>query len=153
MLGALAVAVGDLVAAGSRDAALVALDNAPSCSVTHLSRALGRSHSATVRLIDGLVADGLLERRSGDDRRSVAIVLTRAGIGAARAVRARRASVLDELVSTLGARQVERLAPILERLLEAAVTDAGAPVRICRLCDESLCESGHHCPVDAAASS
>jgi hypothetical protein len=50
VLGGLSVAIVDCVAASSRDAALVALDSHPDVSVAHLSRALGRSHSATVRL-------------------------------------------------------------------------------------------------------
>ena len=151
MLGGLTVAVADLVAAGSREAALVALDSHPSATVAHLSGALGRSHSATVRLVDGLARDGLVERRSGRDGRSIALVLSPRGSRAAGEVRAQRALVLDSLVATLDADDVGRLSEILERLLEATATDAGSRWRICRLCEESRCEDGRECPVDRAA--
>jgi MarR family len=70
MLGGLSVAIGDCVAASSREAALAALDSRPDVSVVHLSRALGRSHSATVRLVDGLARAGLVKRAAGQDRDS-----------------------------------------------------------------------------------
>ena len=151
LLGALAVAIEDSVQAGSRDAALVALDSHPRRSVAHLSRALGRSHSATVRLVDGMAAAGLLERRTGSDSRSVALVLSVAGTAAAREVRSRRADVLERLVQTLDSGHVDHLEPILEQLLEATATDADSPWRTCRLCDEACCEDGRECPVDRAA--
>jgi DNA-binding MarR family transcriptional regulator len=151
MLGALAVAIDDLVQAGSRDAALVSLDSHPARSVAELSRALGRSHSATVRLVDGMAAAGLLERRSGVDSRSVSLVLSAAGAAAARDVRARRADALGQLVRTLDGEHVDRLEPILEQLLEATATDADSRWRTCRLCDEPRCEDGRQCPIDRAA--
>jgi MarR family transcriptional regulator, negative regulator of the multidrug operon emrRAB len=151
MLGALAVAIEDLVQAGSRDAALVSLHSHPARSVAELSRALGRSHSATVRLVDGMVAAGLLERRSGADSRSVSLVLSAEGAAAARDVRSRRADALDQLVRALDGEHVEQLEPILEQLLEATATDADSRWRTCRLCDEPRCEDGRQCPVDRAA--
>lgn len=151
MLGALAVAIEDLVQAGSRDAALVSLDSHPARSVAELSRALGRSHSATVRLVDGMAAAGLLDRRTGADSRSVSLVLSPRGAAAAREVRSRRADALDRLVRALEGEHVQLLEPILEQLLEATATDADSRWRTCRLCDEARCEDGHDCPVDRAA--
>jgi MarR family transcriptional regulator, negative regulator of the multidrug operon emrRAB len=151
MLGGLSVAIGDRMAAGSREAALVALDSHPRTTVTHLSRALGRSHSATIRLLDGLVRDELVRRRPGDDARSIKLELTRAGRRAAAAVRSDRARTLDDLVDALGDRDVVRLEPLLERLLAACAVDADSRWRICRLCEEPRCEIDTRCPVDAAA--
>jgi DNA-binding MarR family transcriptional regulator len=151
MLGGLSVAIGDEVAAGSREAALVALDSHPARSGTQLSRALGRSHSATVRLVDGLERDGLVRRRPADDARSVAITLTPAGAAVANSVREIRARMLDGLVDTLTGSEVARLEPLLERLLAASAADADSRWRTCRLCDERRCESGQRCPVDEAA--
>jgi MarR family transcriptional repressor of emrRAB len=152
MLGGLAVAVGDGVAAGSREAALVALDSHPASSVGELSRALGRSHSATVRLVDGLERAGLVRREPSGDARSVALELTAAGTAAAGAVRSARARVLDGLVGALADGDVKRLEPLLERLLAASAGDAGSRWRTCRLCEEPRCETGRRpCPVDAAA--
>lgn len=151
MLGALAVAIDDLVQAGSREAALVSLDSHPGRSVAELSRALGRSHSATVRLVDGMAAAGLVERRTGADSRSVALVLSATGVAAARIVRARRADALHRLVQDLGGDDLDRIEPILERLLAVTATDADSRWRTCRLCDEPSCEAGCQCPIDRAA--
>ncbi len=151
LLGALAVAIEDVVQAGSRDAALVSLDSHPARSVAELSRALGRSHSATVRLVDGMAAAGLLERRSGVDSRSVSLVLSAEGAAAAREVRSRRADALGQLVRALDGEHVDQLEPILEQLLEATATDADSRWRTCRLCDEPRCEAGRQCPIDRAA--
>jgi DNA-binding MarR family transcriptional regulator len=152
MLGGLSVAVGDCVAASSREAALVALDSHPDVSVVHLSRALGRSHSATVRLIDGLARAGLVTRAAGQDPRAVALRLTGAGEAAASEIRRARAACLDELVAVLDDEDVVDLEPLLERLLAASARDRDSRWRTCRLCEEQRCESAVlPCPVDAAA--
>ena len=151
MLGGLAVAIGDGVGAGTREAALVALRSHPGRTVSHLSRALGRSYSATVRLVDGLERDGLVRRDPGGDARSVALALTLSGARAAAAVRRTRAAILDGLVASLSDAEVRRLEPLLERLLAATATDADARWRTCRLCEERRCESRGSCPVDQAA--
>jgi len=151
MLGGLSVAISDEVAAGTRQAALVALHSHPDRTVAQLSRALGRSHSATVRLVDGLQREGLVRRGPGGDARTVALELTSAGTAAAEAVRAARARALDDLVAALSEEQVARLEPLLERLLAASATDADARWRTCRLCEEPRCEQDRRCPVDAAA--
>jgi MarR family transcriptional repressor of emrRAB len=151
MLGGLSVAIGDAVRAGSREAALVALDSHPAGTVRELSRALGRSHSATVRLLDGLERDELVRRNPGDDARSIRLELTPKGSAAAARMRSVRARALDTLVDTFGDGDVARLEPLLERLLAAAAVDADSRWRICRLCEESRCERNQRCPVDAAA--
>jgi MarR family transcriptional regulator, negative regulator of the multidrug operon emrRAB len=151
MLGGLAVAIGDRIAAGSREAALVALDSHPGGTVRHLSRALGRSHSATVRLLDGLERDRLVRRRPGDDARTIRLELTARGRAAAAQVRAARTRTLDGLVDALPDREVARLEPLIERLLAASAVDADSRWRTCRLCEEPRCETGNTCPVDAAA--
>lgn len=152
MLGGLSVAVTDCVAASSREAALVALDSHPGVSVVHLSRALGRSHSATVRLIDGLARAGLVARESGEDPRAVALRLTQAGGEVAVEVRRTRAACLDELVDVLSDEDVAGLEPVLERLLAASARDRDSRWRVCRLCEEPRCENAAQpCPVDEAA--
>jgi DNA-binding MarR family transcriptional regulator len=124
MLGGLSVAIGDRVSAGSREAALVALDSHADVSVVHLSRALGRSHSATVRLIDGLARDGLVARAPGEDSRTVALRLTEPGEAAAAEVRRTRAACLDDLVDALSDKDVRGLEPVLERLRAASARDS-----------------------------
>lgn len=152
MLGGLSVAIGDCVAASSREAALVALDSHPDVSVAHLSRALDRSHPATVRLIDGLARAGLVTRAPGKDARAVALRLTAAGKAAATEIRHARAACLDRLVAVLSDEDVAELEPVLERLLAASARDRDSRWRTCRLCEEPRCESKlQPCPVDAAA--
>jgi DNA-binding MarR family transcriptional regulator len=151
MLGGLSVAISDRVGVGSREAALVALDSHPAVTVAHVSRALGRSHSATVRLLDGLERDELVRRRPGHDARSIRLELTPAGRAAAARIRSKRANALDGLIDVLADRQVANLEPLLERLLTASAIDADSRWRICRLCEEPRCESSRTCPVDAAA--
>src|SRR5690242_8592014 len=72
-LGALAVAISDRLLAGLRDrselgpsdaAALVILSRVPQ-RIEDVSRQLGVSHSATVRLVDRLEAAGLAARAPG----------------------------------------------------------------------------------------
>jgi DNA-binding MarR family transcriptional regulator len=151
MLGGLAVAIEDAVGAGTREAALVALHSHPGRTLAHLSRALRRSHSATVRLVDGLERGGLVRRDRGWDARSTALMLTSAGVSAAESVRRGRAVSLDGLVATLSDGEVRQLEPLLERLLAASAADADARWRTCRLCEESRCEDDQRCPVDRAA--
>src|SRR4051812_6994928 len=69
-------------------AALVAISSYLSGqSVNSLPHVLGLSHAGTVRLVDRLQAEGLIERRRGDgDAREVSLVTTRAGRAAAKRV-------------------------------------------------------------------
>src|SRR5918999_6028663 len=102
VLGAVSLAVADRVRqavergagkGGSAPAALVSLatylDGSP---IGSIRGPLGLTHSATVRVVDRLVAAGLAERRAGADRRSVAVELTDQG----RAAAARAASTRAE---------------------------------------------------------
>ena len=90
LVGAWSLAVADRVTAaaavavgrgGQAPAALVALHEfADGSTIDHLRQVLGISHSAAVRLIDGLETDGHVERAvHADDRRSVALTLTPTG--------------------------------------------------------------------------
>ena len=67
----------DLGSGGSGPAALVHLQAYPGESVEALRRVLGISQPATVRIADRLAAAGLLERRPGADRRTLALHLRR----------------------------------------------------------------------------
>src|SRR4051794_20070368 len=87
LLGALSLAVMDRIERGARDvighagetpAALIVIGYG---AITNdkLRRILGLSHSGTVRLVDRLVSDRLVERRPGKDGREVALHLTAKG--------------------------------------------------------------------------
>src|SRR3954449_5324272 len=77
-----AVASAEAGHAGGGPAALVHLAAHPGGSVNDLAEVLAISQPAAVRTVDRLVADGLLKRRPGADRRTLALFLTPARAGA-----------------------------------------------------------------------
>ncbi|WP_156055654.1 MarR family winged helix-turn-helix transcriptional regulator [Nocardia sp. NRRL WC-3656] len=130
-------------------------------SVTQLSSVLGLSHSGTVRLVDRLVAEGLVERGGAQDGRAVSVVLTRHGRDmAARILRTREKSLTSAL-SALSADEIDNLAATLDTML-TTMTLARAEQRaargndrsqpwLCRLCDFDACgRSEGSCPVNNA---
>ncbi|MFI7195383.1 MarR family winged helix-turn-helix transcriptional regulator [Nocardia nova] len=130
-------------------------------SVTQLSSVLGLSHSGTVRLVDRLVAEGLVERGGAQDGRAVSVVLTRHGRDmAARILRTREKSLTSAL-SALSADEIDDLAATLDTML-TTMTLARAEQRaargndrsqpwLCRLCDFDACgRSEGNCPVNNA---
>ena len=120
------------------------------CSNNALSRALQRSHTATVRLVDKLEHDKLVESRPAEDRRSVALHLTDKGRQEARKIVRDRCMTLAEALAALSAEQQAQLAAIAETLLRSLTTDAAQADHICRLCDDSACPAAT-CPVHQAA--
>src|ERR1700761_702871 len=95
-------AVGSVAAVGpSAPAALVALHEfLDGGTVTQLSSVLGLTHSGTVRLVDRLAAEGLVERAGAPDGRTVAVVLTIAGrVTAGRVLAARHAALAATMSS------------------------------------------------------
>lgn len=162
LLGAVSLAVSDRIRAaaergaaqgGSAPAALVSLatylDGSP---IDAVRGPLRLTHSATVRVVDRLVAAGLVRRREGPDRRSVAVELTPEGHrAAAEAVRA-RGEALEEALSELDPNERTELARLHSKILQALTDGRSAAGNICRLCDSHAC--GHEqgrCPVTQAA--
>jgi MarR family transcriptional repressor of emrRAB len=138
----------DLGRGGSAPAALVHLQAWPGTSIEALRHVLGISQPATVRLVDQLVAEGLLERRPGADRRTLALHLTAAGERAASALLARRAERLGALLAVLSDEDQAALEPLLERLAAALAHDRPGALRACRLCDRGACRRDPGCPLD-----
>ncbi len=158
LLGALAIAVvGRLDQARADDgrgltatAALSHLRLRPGQNIDFLARLLHISHPATVRLVNRLEAEGLVQRRpDAQDARSRALVLTPAGQQAALAAARERLEILDQVLSPLTAAERHQLEPVLEKLLGALTTDRWDARHICRLCDIPTCEVPA-CPVDQA---
>jgi DNA-binding MarR family transcriptional regulator len=133
---------------GSAAAALVHVHAWPGESVERLRRVLGISQPATVRTVNRLVDDGLLERRPGPDRRTAALVLTGAGRAAAERVLEARAAALQGFLEPLDRDERARLLPLLERLVASLADDRGDAVRVCRLCDRGACYGTAPCPLD-----
>jgi DNA-binding MarR family transcriptional regulator len=159
LLGAVAVAVVDRLHAARADddgrgltatAALNHLRLRPGQNIDFLARVLHVSHPATVRLVDRLEAEGLVERRPGDeDARSRALVLTPAGRRAALAAARKRLEILGQMLTPLAAAERRQLEPALEKLLGALTSDRWDARHICRMCDIPTCQMPA-CPVDQA---
>ena len=160
LLGALALAVADRLReaterpgdglAASEPAALVTLAQYPGPPIGSLGRTLGLSHSGAVRLADRMEAAGLVRRTASGHGRTVAMQLTRRGREAAGGVLARRQAAVEQLVGVLDAAEVAALERLAGRLLAGITTDRGSAYRLCRLCDEAVCEGDAGCPVDHA---
>lgn len=127
-------------------------------SVTQLSSVLGLTHSGTVRLVDRLAAEGLVERVEAQDGRAVSVVLTRHGRRTAARILQTREQSLESTLSALSPDEVDKLAAALDTML-TTVTLARAEERsartndrpqpwLCRLCDFAACgRSEGNCPV------
>jgi DNA-binding MarR family transcriptional regulator len=159
LLGALALALADRMTAGfadadaagpSRAAALLTLASFPGPSIEGLRCTLGLTHSATVRLVDGLAADGHVERKPAADRRAVSLRLTAAGKRAAAGLAAARRHPLASALGTLRPAERRALEPLVERLLAALTDGRERADRICRLCEIACCPQ-ERCPVERRA--
>jgi DNA-binding MarR family transcriptional regulator len=142
-----AAAEADLPSGGSAPAVLVHLQVHPGASMEELRRVLAISQPATVRAVDRLAAESLLERRAGRDGRTLALHLTPAGDAAASALLRRRAQSLASLLRGLTDEEQAALTPLLERVV-ASLADAHVEMwHSCRLCDRPACTSGPGCPM------
>lgn len=154
LLGALAVALTDgiytdaeaqVAIGGQAPAALVSIGHSPGCSIEFLSKALRLSHPGTVRMVNSLEAQGLIERRAAADGRAVALHLTEAGARRRRKLLAGRHALLDQAISSLKPQQQEQLSAIVEHLLKVVRgPDLMQGYVICRLCDDRVCSD---CPM------
>ena len=136
--------------AGAMGAALATLAQEPGLSIEQLRVPLGRTQSATVRVVDQLVANGHAERRPGRDHRSVAVVLTPKGAAAAGRVLASRERALSDAVGALTPAERKVLTATLEKVLARMTTGRAHADQICRLCDLAVCPEPA-CPVELAA--
>ncbi|WP_282607356.1 MarR family winged helix-turn-helix transcriptional regulator [Pelagibius sp. Alg239-R121] len=131
--------------AGEAPAALNAIGHQPGLSNDALSRLLGLTHTGTVRLIDRLLEDGLVERRSAArDKRGVALYLTAQGKTVRAEILQDREAALAPLVSRLSAGEQKTLGTLLGKLLNGVSRDDSHKLRICRLCDSRACKD---CPI------
>ena len=158
LLGALALALADDLKAetearaehgATAPAALATLGFYPGEPIEALARTLGLSHSATVRLIDRLARDGLVERRGGADARSAALHLTPRGEARSQSILEGRHRVLAEALDLLSAEERAALTGLVEKLLAGLTRDRQHADHVCRLCDERICPE-QSCPVECA---
>ena len=117
-------------------------------SIERLRRIVALSHSATVRLVDQLVAEGLVRREasSGTDKRARSLYLTDEGEALFEKAKAARRRVAEVALKKLTERERKSLTAILERMFPAFVGPGDDELIVCRLCDETVCPYDS-CPV------
>jgi MarR family transcriptional regulator, negative regulator of the multidrug operon emrRAB len=116
-------------------------------SVSDLTSVTGLSHSAVVRLIDRLEADGLVQRSEEKQGRSVPIALTDAGRTEYERLRDRQSGFLEDILAELPSNDQQDLERLVSGILSAMTTSKSARDQICRFCDEGVCEQTS-CPVE-----
>lgn len=153
LLGAVGLAVADRIGevarevlgrSGETPAALVVIGYGTGLSNEGLRRILGLSHPGSVRLIDRLVADGLVERREGRDKRQIALHLTERGMALRENLLKGRLAAVRPLLSPLTEPEEEVFAALLRKILSALGTTNLARCTLCRLCDDRVCTD---CPI------
>ncbi|MEP9369647.1 MarR family winged helix-turn-helix transcriptional regulator [Xanthobacter sp. VNH20] len=160
LLGALALALAGAQEEAARKAAglgpsgaaaLVVIGFYPGTSIGTLAGILGLTHSVVVRLVEGLGAEGLVERAAAPgDRRQVALRLSEAGRTRHAAILEARRGVLAQALAPLDAQETAQFGAVLARLLAGLTTSRLQADHICRLCDEKSCP-GQLCPVECEA--
>ena len=159
LLGAMVLALSDDLGSavseacghsGAVAAALTYLAQEPGISIQQLQGPLMRTQSATTRIVDRLVADGLAERRPGPDGRTIALHLTPAGVAAAHRVLKVRQDVLRFALGELDPDDHDSLTTLVEKILRTVTRNVMHGEQICRMCDLRACRR-RDCPVDQTA--
>lgn len=157
ILGAFALALTDKMTAAVRaasdcsemaSAALVQIGCEPNISIERLRHCLALSHSATVRLVDGIEAAGLVRRQRGVDGDSRVASLTLTGAGQARVRRMldARAAIVDGIVGALSREELVTVLDVMARTFPSIVESGADQDVVCRLCDLATCPQDE-CPV------
>lgn len=155
LLGAVGLAIADRIGDTARDilnhagetpAALVVIGYGLGPSNDQLWRVLGLSHSGSVRLVDRLVADGLVERRQGHDKRAIALYLTGRGISVREELLSGRLAAIKLLLVPLTVSEQADLTALLHKMLSSMETTDLERCTLCRLCDSRVCSD---CPIPA----
>lgn len=155
LLGVVGLAVADRIEATARDvlnhsgetpAAVVVIGYGFGPSNEQLRNILGLSHPGAVRLVDRLVADGLVERRAGRDKRAIALHLTAAGAALRETLLQARLAAIKPLLTPMTDAEQELLAGLLHKLLASMQPTDRQRCSLCRLCDDRVCSD---CPIPA----
>lgn len=153
LLGALSLAVMDRIEQGARDlighggetpAALIVIGYGSGMTNDKLRRILCLSHSGTVRVVNRLVSDRLVERRPGKDGREVALHLTAKGAATRKDLLASRIAAVASFVDVLSPSEGKRLGELIRNVLARQDTSELDRFTICRMCDDRLCTN---CPL------
>jgi DNA-binding MarR family transcriptional regulator len=120
-----------------------------STTATILAKVARITQPTAVRVLDGLVRRGLIERKNRTGRTTL-LGVTRAGERKARSLQAARLQAMNEVLRGLSARERTSLEQVLDTILVSATTSRTEARTICRLCDHGLCH-GQLCPVGTRA--
>jgi MarR family transcriptional regulator, negative regulator of the multidrug operon emrRAB len=131
-------------------AALITVGYHRGTSVGALAPIIGFTQSAAVRSVDRLVANGLIEREHGADKRQVTLHLTPAGAALRTRILEARREAVERAVVLLDAKQQANLLTIVELMLAGLTDSRESADHICRLCDEDVC-TPETCPVEDVA--
>lgn len=132
-------------------AALTTILAFPGGSLDTLRMVLRLTPSGAGRLVDRLVAAGLVERRAGvSDQRFIALYLTRRGASVAKRILAARSEALSLPLAALTAQERAALEKMLDKMLYAMTPGRERCDHICRLCEITACPQDI-CPVENAA--
>ncbi|WP_353467635.1 MarR family winged helix-turn-helix transcriptional regulator [Sphingomonas faeni] len=133
--------------AGPAASALALLAHKPGLSIRMLAVGVGLSHAGTVRLVDRLASEELIERREhSTDGRTRSLYLTPAGKVSSDEILTARDRVIAEGLSILDPRELKILSDIAERVLRSRLENLEQSYRVCRLCCYEGCTN---CPIDA----
>jgi MarR family transcriptional regulator, negative regulator of the multidrug operon emrRAB len=155
LLGVVGLAVADRIEGVAREvlsrvgetpAALVVIGYDAGPSNEELRHVLGLSHPGSVRLVDRLVADGLVERREGRDRRAISLYLTKRGRALREDLLKGRLAAMRPLLAPLTGPEQETLAALLHKMLSSMDTTNLERCTLCRMCDDRVCTD---CPIPA----
>ncbi|MDF7535166.1 MarR family transcriptional regulator, partial [Escherichia coli] len=117
---------------------MISLSPPTICNSAVLATSIGLSHAGTVRLIDRLEREQLVERRRQiTDRRARFIHLTNSGKKITDALLKAREQVISECISPLSPNDLDILGMLSERLLVANGFDKDGSVSLCHLCGYS----------------
>jgi DNA-binding MarR family transcriptional regulator len=103
-------------ASPGRAGILFLIEANPGVTQSRLAHAVGLERSTMVGVLHSLEAQGLLERRRGNDRRTNGLWLTRAGRALAGSLKRRIRAHERRIASRLTAREREQLLVLLEKL-------------------------------------
>ncbi len=149
LLGALSLAVMDRIEQGARE--VVGRGGETPAALIVIGYGEGKtndkllSHSGTVRLVDRLVSDQLVERRPGKDGREVALYLTAKGAAARKDLMVSRLSAVASFLDVLSPAEAKRLGTLIRKVLAGQGTSEMDCFTICRMCDNRVC-TNCYCP-------
>lgn len=154
-LGALGVLVSDRLDGALDDlspsaaAVLSMLHFKPALTTTELAAICDVRQPTAVRLVDGLVRMGYVERREPQGR-VTPLAVTEAGRRRATAIHTARLEALGELFEPLTTEERSVFEPIVDRILAGATISRASARTTCRLCEHDVC-GPTVCPVGLRA--